>query len=186
MNKISIIRLIFTITVLISLIACGDNDPIIPNEEELITTVNYTLTPDGGGDDVVLSWIDIDGDGSGNIVGGILKANSTYTGTISLLNESETPSENITLEVEEEAEDHQFFFEVESNLNATIDYDDSDANNNPIGIITKLSTGDASIGSIDLILRHQPDKSAANVKAGDKTNAGGSTDIEISLSVVIQ
>lgn len=186
MNKISIIRFVITMIVLVNIIACGDNDPVIPNEEELITTVKYTLTPDGGGDDVVLSWIDLDGDGSGNIVGGILKANSTYTGTISLLNESETPSENITLEVEEEAEDHQFFFEVESSLNATISYDDSDANNNPIGIMTKLSTGDASIGSIELILRHQPDKSAANVKAGDKTNAGGSTDVEISLSVVIQ
>lgn len=186
MKKLSTIWLMSAFAVLTTLISCGDNDPVIPNEEELITTVHYTLTPEGGGSDVVLSWIDIDGDGNGNIVGGTLAANTNYIGTISLLNESETPSENITLEVEEEAEDHQFFFEVESGLNATISYDDSDANNNPIGIMTKLSTGDASIGIIDLILRHQPDKSAANVKAGDKTNAGGSTDVEISLSVVIQ
>ena len=39
------------------------NDPIIPNEEEVITTLNYTLTPTGGGTAIVLSFQDLDGDG---------------------------------------------------------------------------------------------------------------------------
>ena len=32
--------------------ACEKDDPDVPNEEELITTLIYTLTPDGGGNAV--------------------------------------------------------------------------------------------------------------------------------------
>ena len=34
----------------IAFFSCNQDDPIIPNEDELITTVIYTLTPVGGGD----------------------------------------------------------------------------------------------------------------------------------------
>ena len=40
-----------------------EKDPQIPNEEELITTVTYTLTPVSGGDPVIFSFRDLDGDG---------------------------------------------------------------------------------------------------------------------------
>jgi len=42
--------------------SCKD-DPEPPNEEEIITTVMYTLTPDGGGTSVTMSFEDLDGDG---------------------------------------------------------------------------------------------------------------------------
>ena len=75
-----------------------DEVPVIPNEEEVITTLNYTLTPNTGGTAIVLSFQDLDGDG-GNapiITGGTLESNKTYTGELVLLNEQESPSGNIT------------------------------------------------------------------------------------------
>ena len=78
----------------LALFACKDDDenepvtPIIPNEEEVITTVRYTLTPQGGGTASVFSFQDLDGDG-GNapvITADSLDANVTYTGAIEFIN----------------------------------------------------------------------------------------------------
>jgi len=79
-------------------------DPIIPNEEEVITTLNFTLTPDGGGTPVVLSFQDLDGDGGNapTISEGTLDNNTIYNGSLELLNELEDPAEDITLEGAEE------------------------------------------------------------------------------------
>ena len=48
----------------IAMIGCSDDDaaPLPINEEEVITTVILTLTPESG-DQVVLTTIDLDGDG---------------------------------------------------------------------------------------------------------------------------
>ena len=168
-----------------TLIACEKADPIIPNEEELITTLIYTLSPDGGGAPVELKFQDLDGDG-GNapvVKGGTLAANTTYSGSIELINEIE--SENITEELEQEEDEHQLFFNV-SGLNATITYGDADSRGNPVGLSTILTTGAASSGQITVTLRHEPAKDASGVANGDITNAGGETDIEVTFDVVIQ
>jgi hypothetical protein len=162
-------------------------DPIIPNEEEVITTLRYTLTSDSIGVPIVLSFQDLDGDG-GNapvISGGTLAANTTYTASLELLNEIANPAENITVEIAAEAEAHQFFFQP--NLNGlTVSYDDADANGNPIGLATKVTTTDAGSGTITVILRHEPNKTAMNVANGDITNAGGETDIQVIFTVDVQ
>ena len=90
------------------LTSCDKDDPVIPNEEELITTVNYTLTSSDGQDVVLLSFVDLDGDGENQptIMGGTLSANTVYTGSIELLNEAESPAEDITEEVQEEDDEH--------------------------------------------------------------------------------
>lgn len=171
----------------VSLTSCEKDDPEVPNEEELITTVTYTLTPTGGGSAVEFQFQDLDGDG-GNapvITNGTLEANTTYTGSITLLNEAETPAEDITEEVEEEAEEHQLFFTV-ATANATVVYTDADGNGNPIGLATTVTTGDASTGTLTVTLRHEPDKGATDVSDGDITNAGGETDIEVTFDVTIQ
>jgi len=168
-------------------ITCKKDDPEIINEEELITTLTYTLTPTGGGTTVSLSFQDLDGDG-GNapiITGGMLAANQTYTGVVTLLNEAASPAENITEEIEEEDEDHQFFFQSTlSDVN--IEYNDQDANRNPVGLNTTLTTGAAASGTIGIILRHEPDKAAAGVSDGNIENAGGETDIEITFPIDVQ
>lgn len=167
--------------------ACEKDDPDLPNEEELITTLVYTLTPQGGGTAVEFRFTDLDGDG-GNapvIINGNVVSNTVYNGTITLLNESESPTKNITEEVQQEAEEHQLFFAV-SSANATVEYADTDADGNPIGLLSTLTTAGASSGTLTVTLRHEPNKSATGVVAGNIANAGGETDIEVTFDVTVQ
>src|SRR5690606_9660255 len=107
----------------------------IPNEEEVITTLTLVLTPVGGGATKTLKFQDLDGDGPQAPIYSVdtLEASKNYTGTITLLNELESPAENITEEVEEEGTDHQFFYGIGTGLNLTVTYADLDADNRPIG-----------------------------------------------------
>lgn len=164
-----------------------EKDPQIPNEEELITTVTYTLTPVSGGDPVIFSFRDLDGDGGQNpvIVEGRLKANTVYNAVIGLYNESVSPVDTITNEVSEEALEHQFFYTF-SDVNISFIYTDHDSENHPIGIMTKVTTGEPSEGMVTIILRHLPDKFASGVSDGDITNAGGESDIEVSFLVIAE
>ena len=162
-------------------------DPVIENEEEVITTLRFTLTPDGGGTPIVLLYTDLDGDGGDDPVITVenLAANTTYSGALELLNESESPAEDITEEIEEEDEEHQFFFSTTvSELD--IAYADMDSNGDPIGLATTVTTGTANSGTLTIILRHEPDKGGAGVSDGDITNAGGETDIEVTFDVVVE
>jgi hypothetical protein len=165
--------------------SCDPEEAEEVNEEELITTVIYTLTPQGGGNAVVLKFTDKDGAGgtAPTIQGGTLDLGKTYNGTVTLLNEAATPSVDITTEVAAEAVDHQFFY---STTTATITYDDKDGKNLPIGIKTLLKPSKASTGNVKITLRHKPNKSATGVKEGDITNAGGETDIEVNLPLEVK
>lgn len=168
------------------LTSCDKDDPIIPNEEELITTVNYTLTSDDG-QVVVLSFVDLDGDGDNlpTIMGGTLSANTVYSGSLELLNEAESPAEDITEEVQAEDDEHQFFFQ--STIDGmVISYTDQDADGNPVGLKTNITTGAPNSGSLTVILKHEPVKDAAGVSAGDITNAQGETDIQVTFPIDVQ
>ncbi|MDA7501911.1 hypothetical protein N8482_01420 [Chitinophagales bacterium] len=183
-------KMLFSSALLVAVITfsgCGKDDPVIPEEVELITSLIYTLTPADGGSPVVLSFVDLDGDGGNDpvITGATLVANQSYTGSIELLNESETPVESITEEIEEEQEEHQFFFQS-TIADLAITYSDQDANGNPVGLSSTVTTGEAASGSITITLRHEPSKDASGVSDGDLANAGGETDIEVTIPVAIQ
>lgn len=162
------------------------DDPIIPNEQEVITTLRLTLTPDGGGDPIIWSFIDLDGDGGNDPVveSPALSANTTYNGSLELLNELVDPTDNVTDEIEQEAEMHQFFF-ISDVAGLTMAYNDSDANGFPIGLASVFSSAEPASGTVTLILRHEPNKEAEGVEDGDITNAGGETDIEVVFDVEI-
>ena len=168
--------------------ACDDEEVVIPNEEEVITNLTLTLTPDGSGTPVVLSFVDVDGEGGadGVFTTAPLAANTTYNGSITLLNTADGANEDITREIEEEDEEHQLFYVVGAGLNLTVAYDDADADSNPIGLMTTLTTGDASTGQLTITLLHEPDKNATGVSDGDPSNAGGETDIEVTFDVEIE
>ena len=184
-NLLSILFGTFFMLVLFS--ACTDDPPEVELEEEEITTLFYTLDPDDGGDAVIFSFRDLDGEGGDapTILGGTLKANTNYTGTLNLLNEAESPTESITEEIRELDEEHQFFFARSEELNVSFAYVDVDENNQPVGLETQLQTGDASEGMLQITLRHEPNKSAAGVSNGQIDNAGGETDIEVIFDVTI-
>jgi hypothetical protein len=164
------------------------DDPVIPNEEELITTMIFTLISQDQTDTAVMRFEDLDGEG-GNapiIIGGSLKKGTIYNGTLLILNEQKNPAEDITLEVIAEAEEHQFFYETLGGLDLSIAYADTDQNGNPIGVNSIITTNAVSNGQLKVILRHEPDKFATGVAGGDITNAGGETDIQVSFNVDIQ
>ena len=71
-------------------------------------------------------------------------------------------------------------------MNASYIYTDLDTENHPIGIMTRVTTGEPSEGLVTIILRHLPDKFASGVSDGDISNAGGETDIEVSFLVIIE
>lgn len=164
----------------------NSNQP--PNEEELITTVRAYFVHSVAGDTAEFSWVDLDGDG-GNapvITGDTLQAGSSYAVRLLLLNESESPADTISNEVAAEAEEHQFFFSASGGALGWISYADADANGMPIGLASAWATAAPGSGEITIILRHEPNKSAAGVSAGDITNAGGETDIEVAIPYVVQ
>ena len=174
---------------LLSIMSCSDDpeDPIIENEEEVITTLTYTLTPSEGGSAVVLSYQDLDGDGANEptITNGTLSAETTYSGSLTLLNETESPAESITEEIEEEDADHQFFF-VTTVSGLSVAYADTDDDGNPVGLASTLTTGSAGSGNLTVTLKHEPDKSASGVSDGVITNAGGETDISVTWTITVE
>ena len=168
----------------IAMLGCSDDDtPDVINEEEVITTVILTLTPQSG-DQVVLTTQDLDGDGPDEpvtIITGSFNENTQYQGAVRFLNETETPAEEITTEVIEEADEHQVFYTVSSGLNITTTYQDEDSNGNPLGVSITLETGAASAGNLTVTLRHEP------VKPNDGLDsAGGETDITTTFDVTIE
>jgi hypothetical protein len=185
MNKIKFIATALFATLILA--SCSNDDsntPVPVNEEEIITTFTVTLTPEGGGESILLITRDLDGDGPNApvvTVSGNLIANTAYTGALALLNETENPAENITLEVKEEAEEHQFFYTAGAGLNITTTYLDFDANGNPLGTAFRLNTSDASSGTLTFTLRHEPTK--PNTGLGD---AGGETDLSATFSVTVE
>lgn len=156
------------------------------NPTEIITTVKLLLTEDGSGNTVVASWKDADGDGPQQpvISGPVLTAGKIYTGTVLLLDESKSPIDTISNEVEEEHNVHQFFYTLSGDVASRIivEKSDKDDNNLPVGIQTRVtvSAGSTATGTLKVVLKHYD----GIVKSNDPSV--GETDAEASFPVTIQ
>jgi hypothetical protein len=176
---------IFTAVLFVSCV----NDSELVNEEEVITTMNVTLVPEGGGEEIVLSFQDLDGNGTDDtgLKKATLAAGVTYNGSIELLNETKIGDpEDITEEVEEEGLDHQFFYTIGTDLNVTTAYSDKeglgeDSEGNPLGIEFTLTAGDVSLGTLTFTLRHEPNKPNTGL-----SDADGETDIEVTFDIEVK
>jgi len=172
--------------VVLSISACK-KDKVVPEpeENELITKVSIKFTNVANVNDVAtVTWADPDGDGgTAPTIGTLnLKANTAYTFEISeVLNEtaSDAADRNILNEIKEEADEHLWVYKPGAGLNLTLVSTDKDANNLQIGIKGTAAVGATSTGSLQVVLRHQPD-----VKDGSETP--GSTDFSASFPVSIQ
>lgn len=185
----------------INFIACKKKeDPKPVEENELITTVRLTFTrldannvPVTPQTPIVVTWKDMDGTGSGAPVlsGSVnLMSNTSYNISTEFLNETKNPVENITTEISAEKEAHQvFFIRPITTIFSTFSYVDFDANNNPVGLQTRIRTASSASnnGTLRVVLRHEPIKTAAGVSGGDITNAAGSTDVDTTpaFSIII-
>ncbi len=156
-----------------------DDDPVATpqtatHEEEVITTLTLTFTDSANVQPTVTATFrDPDGDGgNGPDKHDTIKlANgTTYNVAITLLNESETPAEDMTAEIKDEDDEHLVCMTV-TGANVSIVKTDTDGTL-PVGLESKWTTGAASNGTVQVTLKHQP-----GVKDG--TCAPGDTDIDV-------
>ncbi len=197
--KIIIISsLAFGLTIFFS--GCDGDDPKKENTPELITKVRLTFTPVAGGTPIIVTATDPDGEGVQDIAvdGPInLQVNKTYTLAIELINELADPSDpeyNITAEVEEEADEHIFFFAWTNNVfsnpagNGNVDnrtdpvnYNDVDSKGLPLGLSTNWTTiGSSALGTFRIILKHQP-----GLKSATSSVSVGETDLDLTFDIHI-
>jgi hypothetical protein len=162
--------------------SCGD-DPAPVNEEEVITTVTVVLTPNDGGTPVTLKFYDADGDGSiapVKTVSGNLAVFKTYSGVITLQNESQSTPVDITTEVRNEAVHHLFCFTILSGSNLSVAASDTDSKGLPIGLSSTWTTTTTGPAAVKITLRHQ-----FETKTGE-CPGNGETDVDVDFNVLIQ
>lgn len=191
MKKLLISFSFLTILVL-SFTACKDEEktpekPAVPsNPTEIITTVKLLLEEEGTGNLVTATWKDADGDGPGQpvITPLALSAGKTYQGTVLLLDESKSPVDTISNEVEEEHNVHQFFYTLSGDASSrvSITKQDKDDNNLPVGLSTKItvSAGNSAEGSLKLVLKHYD---GVNKSADESI---GDTDVDATFPLSVQ
>ena len=158
------------------------------NEEEVITTLQLQITPVSGGTPLTFSYRDIDGPG-GNapVVDAIeLAPNMAYDVSLKVLNESVSPAEDITTEIEEESNAHRFYFTPSAGSNIAVSALSTDAAGIPVGLTSRWTTTAAAAGTIGITLRHYPGNPPG--KAADDaidSNKSG-TDIAVTFTTRIQ
>lgn len=177
------------LALLSTLTACssGEPDDNGPGEEELITQVTLTLTPQGGGSAVMISASDPDGDGVGITFSPAtlaLTPGTTYDGTIEV--RDTINDEDITEEIEDEADEHLFRYAFQPSTLGTVtltdtesDYD-TDGGNLAVGLTFQVVTAAGASGTGDMVavLYHFDD--------GPKTSSTATsdeTDIDIEFPV---
>src|SRR5688500_3812600 len=178
---------IFFTTVTMLLFAGCKPDPVPENPEQLITTVRLML--ETGSQTHIFQWTDLDGDGGSApeiIKPDSLPANTTFTGTITIINQLAVPTVDVTQEVIEEGAEHQLFYIVSPDIftlepHYSVD-DIPDENGRNIGIVTIFQTGSAAEnGSLRIVLKHEPQKDPQS-DIEDPDGAGGETDLDITFS----
>jgi hypothetical protein len=166
--------------------ACGDSSTAPGGEQELISRVTLTLTPATGAP--IVSFID-DADGNGPQApsaqsGAItLAAGATYTGTITFENRLTNPVEDITEEVEEEADEHRVYYTVSTfGSSITVTTLDTDGSGRPLGLQYRVVAGPTTgPGSLRVVLCHYDDAP----KVATSTSCQGDTDIDVAFNYTI-
>ncbi|NOS56414.1 MAG: hypothetical protein HOP37_09190 [Cyclobacteriaceae bacterium] len=179
--------------------SCKKDDPKPENIPEAITKATLTFTPAGGAA-VIVTATDPDGDGplprtlSGPIN---LVKNVSYTLKITLINELAKPTDpeyDITAEVEEEADEHIFFFAWTNstfsnptgngnvdNRSDAVNYVDRDTKGLPLGLETSWTTiNTTGNGTFRVILKHQPDLKSATTTSND-----GESDLDVTFNLSV-
>ena len=181
--------------------SCEVDDPQREDAPELITQAVLTFTPSDGGAGVVVTATDPDGDGVQDIAVDDainLVVNKTYILTISLINglaNPADPSYDITAEVDEESDEHLFFYGWTNTVFADpagdgngdnrqddVNYNDEDVNGLPLGLSTTwTAAGIVSAGTFRVILKHQP-----GLKSQTSSSSDGETDLDLTFEINTQ
>lgn len=203
--------LVWSFTVLaltLVLSACDSTDPDDSGagEEEAITNAIVTLTSTADPSDVVTAEATFDPATDDVLSRDTLNltAGTTYTGEIELLNETaDDPIErDVTAEIEEEADEHQFFYVPEGGIAGglvTVTPTDTDSDEDgqalPLGLAFELVVADAApatSGELRVVLRHYeedanlPDDKASDTPTSDEVSGVVENDIDFTYPVEVQ
>lgn len=198
MKTLSNVQAILISLVATALLSCQSEDPVQENDGEVITEVTLTFTeldasnnPTGTPFSFTASDPEgIEGGGTPTIETINLTKGKKYRMEVELYNG--IAMEDITVEVEEEADEHQFYFlgsAFDSNI-LSIAY--ADADGEALGLTTNLtvsSSPGATSTSMRIVLRHDLDKSfpgANNPNFSNFVQAGGETDLDLTFPITIQ
>lgn len=192
-KKTPLLLLIFAVFALLVTSGCEDNPakPEEPNEQELITSVTLNLTELDAAGNATATTVSVnfkDPDGTGGVaptIGALaLKAGKNYKGAIALLDETKNPVSNISDEVKDEAEAHQFFYTSKDGAvgRLTVAITDKDANNRPVGLeyTVAVSAGANATGKLNVVLSHYDPASKK-----DGVTRSDESDIDIDFTVNI-
>lgn len=193
----------FTFAALMLAVGCADvTDPDGDNELEAFTTVELTFN-DGAGD-TVATWADPANDGTITVDPISLSVGKEYALTVKFFNELEDPAEDMTVEVNDEADEHQVLFygdaitgpaSTSASAIATHAYDDMDSNDLPIGLTNTLTADTAGTGPLKVMLRHLPEEDGTAVKVdglagefadGGSSAIGGDVDIDVEFDLTVE
>ncbi|MCX8490358.1 MAG: hypothetical protein ORN54_04750 [Cyclobacteriaceae bacterium] len=201
MKTLKLISLLLASGSLLLLSSCKKDDPKPENIQEAITKATLTFTPTSGAA-VVVTATDPDGDGSKpRLLSGPINLvkNVSYTLTITLINELAKPTDpryDVTAEVEEEKDEHIFFFawtnntfsdptgdgNVDSRRDDAVNYKDEDEKGLPLGLETSWTTiNKTDSGTFQVILKHQP-----GLKSATTTSTDGKTDLNVTFDLTVK
>lgn len=172
------------LSIFLFITSCKKDSVEAADENELITSVKLNFTT--GGVTQTFAYSDPDGDGgkAPTIAAINLKANTIYTMTIEILDESKKPVGNITDEVAAEKDEHLFIYTPTPANLLTYTYGDKDSRNFNVGLTGNVKTGVMAAGKLKVQLRHQPPINGKATKDGTVTP--GSDDVNIDFNVTIQ
>lgn len=111
----------------------------------------------------------------------VLSANTLYTTKIVVLDESGATAEDISSEIKEEDDEHEFFFVPSPADLLTVTKTDRDSNSRPVGLESTIQTGAAKTGTLRVVLKHQP-----GLKSNTSTIATGETDVDVTYNIQVQ
>lgn len=196
-----ILTLLLPLTVFIS--SCVKDDPVPEINQEVITdlTLRFTALDESdtpiAGDFFEVKASDEEGISLGNSpqVGTIsgLEPGRKYQLEVFLYNS--IANEDVTEEVAEDDEAHQFYFLGTALLGnesfLSYSYGDTDQNGNPLGLVGVVSVNEApavNTGTFRLILRHNLNKdltAAQNPNFEAFEQAGGESDLDVTFQVLL-
>ena len=169
----------------VGLTGCGDSSTAPGGESEVISRVTLTLTPSTGGT-ALTTYID-DGDGKGpqapsaQVGVPALVKGVTYAGTVKFENRLKSPTEDLTAEVQAEANEHRVFYTVTGN-GVTVTTTDVDGQNRPLGLRFNAAVGStATAGALRVVLCHYD----GVVKTAAATSCTSETDVDLSFTYTI-
>lgn len=169
--------------------ACKKDEDIHPTDDnELITRVELTFTDVTTKTTLTYTFQDKDGDpktAPEKFDKIMLDKGKTYTMSLGVYDDTKSPVEDMTEEIEEESDVHLFVFKTTPASLLAITLVDQDKNGLPVGLASSVLTqSTAGTGKLNLLLKHQPELNGVRVKTGQE--AGGSTDIDLTFDVEVK